>query len=40
LWYQANDHGDLAGEYYDTNHAPHAVIALRLDGDKDRHGCE
>ena len=38
LWYQANDQGDLAGVYYDSTGAEHAIIALRLDGDRDRHG--
>ena len=33
LWYQANDHGDIAGVYFDSTHAPHAVIAIRSDGD-------
>jgi hypothetical protein len=40
LWYQANDRGDLAGVYYDSTHAEHAIIAIRLDGDghgHDRH---
>jgi hypothetical protein len=40
LWYQANEHGDLAGEYFDATHASHALIALRRDGDGDRHGRE
>jgi hypothetical protein len=31
LWYGSNEHGDLAGLYFDTTHAPHAVIALRVD---------
>jgi hypothetical protein len=37
LWYQANDQGDLAGLYYDSTHAPHAMIAERLDGDGEGH---
>jgi len=35
-WIGLNDHGDLAGIYFDASHAAHAVIALRLDGDGDR----
>jgi hypothetical protein len=31
-WIGLNDNGDLAGIYFDASHAPHAVIALRLDG--------
>jgi hypothetical protein len=31
-WVGLNDHGDLAGIYFDTNELPHAVIALRMDG--------
>jgi|ERR1700722_13401058 len=32
-WYQANDHGDLAGLYFSgSNHAVNAVIAVHLDG--------
>jgi hypothetical protein len=37
LWYQANDRGDLAGVYYDSTSAEHAIIAIRLDGDCDGH---
>ena len=32
-WVGLNDQGDLAGIYFDTNELPHAVIALRVDGD-------
>jgi hypothetical protein len=32
-WIGLNNHGDLAGIYFDTNELPHAVIALRLDED-------
>lgn len=32
-WIGLNDHGDLAGIYFDASHAPHAVIALRVDED-------
>jgi hypothetical protein len=35
LWYGSNDQGDLAGNYYDSAHAPHAVIAERLDREED-----
>jgi uncharacterized membrane protein len=34
-WYGLNDHGDLAGEYFDTDFVNHAVIAERLDGEGD-----
>jgi hypothetical protein len=30
-WIGLNDHGDLAGIYFDASHAAHAVIALRVD---------
>jgi hypothetical protein len=30
-WYYVNNHGELAGVYYDTNFASHAVIAERVD---------
>jgi uncharacterized membrane protein len=30
-WYGLNDHGDLAGEYFDTDFVNHAVIAERVD---------
>ena len=30
-WIGLNDHGDLAGIYFDASHAAHAVIALRAD---------
>ena len=35
FWFGLNDHGDVAGLYYDTtaNHLPHAVIGVRVDGD-------
>jgi hypothetical protein len=33
-WIGLNNHGDLAGIYFDATHATHAVIALRVDGDK------
>lgn len=32
-WVGLNDHGDLSGIYFDTNELPHAVIAVRVDGD-------
>ena len=32
-WIGLNNHGDLAGIYFDASHAPHAVIALRVDED-------
>ena len=37
-WIGLNDHGDVSGLYYDTtaNHVQHAVIGVRVDGD--RHG--
>ncbi|SPE57226.1 hypothetical protein SBV1_270025 [Verrucomicrobia bacterium] len=36
-WYGLNEHGDLAGFYFDTtNHVAHALIGLRKDGDEDR----
>ena len=31
-WIGINDHGNLAGIYFDASHAAHAVIALRVDG--------
>jgi hypothetical protein len=34
-WIGINDHGDLAGIYFDASHAAHAVIALRVDEDGD-----
>jgi hypothetical protein len=34
-WIGLNDHGDLAGIYFDASHAAHAVIALRVDQDGD-----
>ena len=34
-WLGLNDHGDLAGEYFDTDFVNHAVIAERVDGDGD-----
>jgi len=37
-WIGLNDHGDLAGIYFDTTHAAHAVIALRVDEDRDGDG--
>jgi hypothetical protein len=40
LWYGSNEHGDLAGLYFDASHAPHAVIAERLDDDGDRNDEE
>jgi len=33
-WIGLNDLGDLAGIYFDASHAPHAVIALRVDEDE------
>jgi hypothetical protein len=32
-WIVINDHGDLAGIYFDASHAAHAVIAFRVDGE-------
>ena len=32
LWCGSNEHGDLAGNFFDAAHAPHAVIAERMDG--------
>jgi len=37
-WIGLNDHGDHAGIYFDTTHAAHAVIALRVDEDRDGDG--
>jgi hypothetical protein len=38
-WIGLNDRGDVSGIYFDTtNHVPHAVIGVRLDGDADRDG--
>ena len=36
-WIGLNDHGDVAGIYFDTtaNHLPHAVIGVRVDGGGD-----
>jgi hypothetical protein len=36
-WYNSNEHGDLAGVYMDASQKFRAVIAVRLDGDGDRH---
>jgi hypothetical protein len=35
FWFGLNDHGDVAGLYFDTtaNHLPHAVIGVRVDRD-------
>jgi uncharacterized membrane protein len=41
-WIGTNDHGNVAGLYFDTSahHLPHAVIGVRVDGDEDQEDGE